>query len=86
VNANYSTSEVQRAHLTALIGIVDLLFARPIISIPALTQEMGVSFVVGRRYVDRLVQIGLLRESTGKARNRLFVAEEILRAVEVPIT
>jgi Fic family protein len=69
-----------------LLQVADLLFARPIISIPVLAQEMGVSFVAGRRYVDRLVQTGLLRETTGKARNRVFVADEILRVIQEPLT
>jgi Fic family protein len=69
-----------------LLSVVDLLFARPVLSIPALTQEMGVSFVVAQRYVKRLTKVGLLREITGKTRNRLFAADEIMRAVQEPIT
>jgi Fic family protein len=68
-----------------ILQVIDLLFGRPFVSIPGLASEMNVSFVAARRYVERLVEIGLLREVTGRARNRLFVAGDILRAVQEPM-
>jgi hypothetical protein len=37
-----------------------------------------------QRYVDQLVAAGLLREITGKARNRIYRADEVLAALEAP--
>lgn len=34
------------------------------------------------RYMERLEEIGILREMTGQARNRLYRADEILQALE----
>ena len=68
-----------------LLQALDLLFARPIISIPMLCETLDLNFPPAQRYVDRLCKLDILREITGKSRNRLYVAEEILRAVQEPI-
>jgi Fic family protein len=65
-----------------LLQVVDLLFARPVISVRQVEAELGVSFNVARRYVDRLLEAGLVREITGRSRNRLFRADEVMRAIE----
>jgi Fic family protein len=41
-----------------------------------------VPYRTAQRYVERLVRIGILREVTGRSRNRLYRAEGILRALE----
>jgi Fic family protein len=43
---------------------------------------LGVPYRTAQRYVERLEEIGVLREVTGYARNRLYRAEEILRVLE----
>jgi Fic family protein len=68
-----------------LLQLLDLLFANPVASIPGLAKSMDVSFVAATRYVRHLTEIGVLREATGRTRNRIFVAEEILRAVQDPL-
>jgi hypothetical protein len=35
-----------------------------------------------RDYIEKLVQGGLIREITGFARNRIYQADEILKAVQ----
>jgi predicted transcriptional regulator len=37
------------------------------------------------RYVEKLEQLGILREVTGGRRNRLYRADEILKAIEGPL-
>jgi hypothetical protein len=44
-----------------------------------------VNFTTAQRYVDQLADLGLLREITGQARNRVYRAEEILQAIEEPL-
>lgn len=68
-----------------LLQALDLLFARPIISIPMLCETLDLNFPPAQRYVHRLCKLDILREITGKSRNRLYIAEEILRAVQEPI-
>jgi Fic family protein len=68
-----------------LLQTVDVLFARPIISVRQIETALQISYKSAQRYVERLVELGLLREITGQARNRLYCADEILRAIDAPM-
>jgi Fic family protein len=61
---------------------VNVLFERPILSIRQLEAAMGVPYRTAQRYVQKLEQLGILREVTGRARNRLYRADEVLSALE----
>jgi Fic family protein len=69
-----------------LLQAVDLLFARPVLSVSQVSEALGVSFVSAQRYVNRLEQAGVLREVTGHARNRVYMADQVLRNLEEPLT
>ena len=78
--------QVQSARAAArLLQVVDLLFARPILTIRQVAAELAVNFPTARRYVDRLEADGILREVTGGARNRVYRADEILAAIDEPL-
>lgn len=74
----------QRA-VAKLLQVIDLLFLRPVVTIQQLETEIEVTFTTANKYVSQLQDKGILREITGQARNRVFVAEAILRAIEEPI-
>jgi Fic family protein len=61
--------------------VLDFLFMRPVLSIRQLENELGTTFPVAKRYVEKLAQAGILKELTGFARNRIFRAEEIYKAL-----
>lgn len=63
---------------------VDVLFERPILSIRQLEAALKVPFRTAQRYIEKLEVLGLLREVTGRARNRLYQAHEIFSALEDP--
>jgi Fic family protein len=65
-----------------LMQAVDVLFERPILSIRQLEVAMGVPYRTAQRYIEKLALLGILRETTGRARNRLYQADEILSALE----
>ena len=65
-----------------LMEFMNLLFERPIITIRQVEAVLGVPYRSASRYVEKFVQLGLLREITGQARNRIFQADEILTAIE----
>ena len=67
-----------------LMQAVDVLFERPILTIRQLEAALGVPYRTAQRYVERLAEIGVVREVTGRARNRIYRADEILRALEGP--
>ena len=65
-----------------LIGTLDLLFERPIVTIRQVEAVLEVPYRSASRYIEKFVQLGILREITGQARNRIFRADEILSAIE----
>ncbi|HEC34495.1 MAG TPA: Fic family protein [Chloroflexi bacterium] len=67
-----------------LLQAVDLLFARPVVTVRDVEKTLGVNFSTAQRYVNRLEEAGLLREITGQTRNRVYCADEILHMLEEP--
>jgi Fic family protein len=65
-----------------LLLTLDVLFERPILNIRQLEAALEVPYRTAQRYVQRLVEIGILREVTGRARNRIYRADEILKVLE----
>jgi len=66
-----------RATSTAL-RLAERLFGRPLTQVGTAATDLGVSFATAQRAIDILTDAGLLEEITGKRRNRLFVATEVL--------
>jgi DNA-binding Lrp family transcriptional regulator len=64
-----------------MAAMVDFLFSRPILSIRQASDGLSIPFKTARDYLAKLEQAGVLREITGYARNRIFQADQILRAV-----
>ena len=81
----------QKPRASAVLrGLVDLLFKCPVITVPLAAKELGVTYAAAARHVERLVRAGVLREAKwgrgeGRRRNRMFIAEEVLAAVEGPL-
>jgi Fic family protein len=65
-----------------LLQLVDLLFARPVLTAGQVGETLGVTAPTAQGYVDRLEEVGVLREITGQARNRIYRADEVLEAIE----
>lgn len=54
------------------LKVHELLFRFPLVSVNPIAEMLGVSFTSANRLVERMVDIGILVESTGNARNRVF--------------
>lgn len=65
-----------------LLQALDLLFVSPVITVRQVEKEMDVNYPTALRYVQRLEELGILREITGQARNRVYKAEDVIRAIE----
>jgi len=66
-----------------LAQAIDFLIGQPIITVNQLQEGIGLNnYVTAQRYVDRLINLGILRQLGGRSRNRLFVADEIMQAIE----
>ena len=60
------------------LRVHEALKARPILSLPAIRDRTGLSFPAASSAIDLLAEIGMVRELTGKRRNRLFVYDRYL--------
>jgi len=68
-----------------LLQAVDILFTRPVFTVRQLGDGLGVNFSTAQRYINQLVEAGIVHEITGQARNRVYVAGEILRKIDEPV-
>lgn len=76
-------TQYQRARGAGLLlGIVDALFAVPVISPRQIAKELHVSHQAAMQALRRLENDHVLKEATGKQRNRLYVAPEIIQILE----
>lgn len=64
------------------LTIVDWLFDRPSITVPRAASQLGITQAAARNLVERLESESIVREVTGKARHRIYVAHEILELTE----
>jgi Fic family protein len=61
---------------------LDFLFTRPVLTVRQLESELGTTYTGAKRYMEKLVEAGILQELTVYARNRIFRADEIYKAFE----
>lgn len=67
-----------------LLQVVDLLFSQPLVTVTMVQDALKIHFPNAQRYVEQLVDAGIVREITGRERNRVYRADEIFRALEAP--
>jgi len=65
-----------------LLGIVDALFAVPVLTPRQVAKQLRVSHPAVMQALRRLEQDQILKEISGKQRNRLYVAPEIVQVLE----
>jgi Fic family protein len=73
--------QTRKASTTAL-AVMEELFLNPYVTATRLRDRLGVTFPTVQGILDRFVQDGVLREVTGRQRNRVYCAEELLGAIE----
>lgn len=79
-------ARVQATQASAkLLQVIDALFAAPVTTVNRVKEAIGVSFPSANRYIAQLEEAGILREISGRTRNRLYRADEIIRAIEAPL-
>lgn len=84
--------EDYRARITEKLGraaangyrIMDRLFDHPIVNVARVREWLDITPAGANNLVNRLVELGLLREITGYARNRRFRFDPYLRLFEDP--
>jgi Fic family protein len=82
---SYRRQLQQQRASSKLLQTIDMLFVRPVVTVQQLEETLAVSFATAGKYVNQLQAQGILREITGQARNRIFLAEAILHAIDDPL-
>jgi Fic family protein len=76
-------NRLQEARASALLlSLVDELFSFPAISTRIASKLLDVTPRSAQLNVNKLVSAGILKEATGKKRNRIYVASEIISSIE----
>lgn len=65
-----------------MAAVVDFIFSRPILSARQAAVGLGIPFKTAGDYIEKLVRAGVLHESTGYARNRIYQSDEIMKAIQ----
>jgi Fic family protein len=74
---------MQKARASALVlRLIDELFAYPAINAQRARSLLKVSSPSVHLNIQKLVKAGILRECTGKKRNRIYLAPEIVSVIE----
>lgn len=74
--------EVSARTDSAVWPLMDLLLRQPVVTAKVVADELGVSAPAAHGALQRLVAVDVLHESTGKRRNRVFRAPQVLRALD----
>jgi Fic family protein len=83
---HYHAQLAGRRSSKRLIEVVDYLIGSPILTVRGLQAGLKLAdFKTAERYVAALENAGILREGTGRKRNRLYRADEVLDAIQKPV-
>ena len=58
--------------------LLQRMYATPIVNVRSVEKQLDISFSSANRLLKSLTELGILKETTGYSRNRLFVLEEYL--------
>lgn len=74
--------KLSRARASALpLKLVDRLFEAPVITIPAASKFLGITYRAAKNNVEKLVELGILSQIPRDVRPVYFIANAILRAI-----
>jgi Fic family protein len=78
LNQSYSEKLGTKRVPEAALRLVNHIFTNPLVMPAKLASEWGMSFPTMMKGVDRLVELGILEETTHRQRNRVYRASEVV--------
>jgi len=82
IRARYQTIVDSDRNSERMAAVIDFLFGRPIFSAKQLAESVEMPFKTARQYIEKLAQAGIVREVTGYARNQIYRADEVFKALD----
>jgi Fic family protein len=80
--ANYRQKIQDQRHSVSTLTLLDEIIKTPVMTYTKAQKILGVTNRAARQNVDKLVELGLLREITERERYKIFVAYEIISILE----
>ena len=77
----YKTKWIEQSRSPVVLKLIDMIFERPAITITGVARALGVTFPAAQKNVEKLTSDKTLVEVTGKGRNRVYLAREIVRII-----
>jgi Fic family protein len=71
-----------KSQSATILALIDELFASPIITVTHAEKKLAVTYPAANNNIAKLVAEGILRETTKKQRNRVYVADAILKLLD----
>jgi Fic family protein len=62
--------------------LMENLFSHPALTVAQAVKHLGTTTRTAQIIIEKLINLGILREATGKPRNRVFVASHIIQIIE----
>ncbi len=84
LQSSYHVQFQSAPYATNLLALIDYLFERPIVTITDTAKALRVTFHTAQKSIGRLQEAGVLEEVTNRAKNRIYVAREVLGVFEKP--
>ena len=63
---------------TPVFKLLDMLFVNPIVSLNGISEFLKVTWPTAKASVEQLIRLGILKEISGRKRNRIYCAKELL--------
>jgi ribosomal protein S25 len=55
-----------------------MLFINPFVSIPGIGEHLNITWPTAKSSAERLAKLGIIKEVSGRKRNRIYCAQELL--------
>ena len=82
LQADYHARLQQQQRSALTLKLADRLFVDQVISKPQAAALLGINYDPASKHVDRLVAMGILEPVTGFSNPQVFIAREVIRAIE----
>jgi Fic family protein len=66
---------------TQVFKLLDMLFVNPFVSLNGASEFLKVTWPTAKASVEQLIKLGILKEISGRKRNRLYCAKELLNII-----
>lgn len=70
---------IERSRSAVTHALIQLLLADVFVTVPRVARQLNVSYLSAQRAIEDLVEVGVLLEITGRKRDRVYAASEVLK-------